>query len=50
MPHLVYYLDDLNIEAYVSAPIVSAHAAWKKYHRGMPVFKGNAVHKFDWVQ
>ena len=54
MPHLANYLDDLNIEAYVSAPIVS-DAAWKKYYNDMPVFKGNALPKnvlptFDSVQ
>ncbi|KAG8221516.1 hypothetical protein J3R82DRAFT_1731 [Butyriboletus roseoflavus] len=40
MPHLAGYLDDLNIEVYVSAPIVS-DAAWKKYYSAMSVFKGN---------
>ncbi|KAH0828639.1 acyl-CoA oxidase [Lanmaoa asiatica] len=49
MPHLAAYLDDLNIEAYVSAPIVS-DAAWKEYYGAMPVFKGNAVPVFDQVQ
>jgi len=38
MPHLQEYLDDLDIEHYVSAPIVS-DAAWKKYHSSLPVFK-----------
>jgi hypothetical protein len=37
MPHLSAYLDDLNIEAYVSAPIVS-DAAWKKYYSALSVF------------
>ena len=41
MPYLPKYLDDLNVEAYVSAPIIS-DAAWKKYYNGMTVFKGNA--------
>ena len=49
MPHLAAYLDDLNIEAYVSAPIVS-DAAWKKYYGALPAFKGNAVPDFDQVQ
>ncbi|KAH0828678.1 acyl-CoA oxidase [Lanmaoa asiatica] len=49
MPHLAAYLDDLNIEAYVSAPIVS-DAAWKKYYGAMPVFKGNAMPVFDQIQ
>ncbi|KAH0828679.1 acyl-CoA oxidase [Lanmaoa asiatica] len=49
MPHLAAYLDNLNIEGYVSAPIVS-DAAWKKYYGAMPVFKGNAVPVFDQIQ
>jgi acyl-CoA oxidase len=49
MPHLSAYLDDLNIEAYVSAPIVS-DAGWKKYYSALSVFKGNAVPVFDQVQ
>lgn len=49
IPHLVSYLDALNVEAYVSAPIVS-DAAWKKYYSAMSVFKGNAVPTFDQVQ
>ena len=49
MPHLAAYLDDLNIEAYVLAPIVS-DAAWKKYYGALSAFKGNAVPVFDQVQ
>ena len=41
MPYLGKYLDDLDVEAYVSAPIVS-DATWNKYYNGMTVFKGNA--------
>ena len=41
VPHLATYLDDLDIEAYVSAPIVS-DAAWKAYFGAMSVFRGNA--------
>ena len=41
MPHLAGYLDDLRIEAYVSAPIVS-DAAWKAYYNSLSVFRGNA--------
>ena len=41
VPHLATYLDDLNIEAYVSAPIVS-DAAWKAYFGAMSVFRGSA--------
>ena len=49
MPHLAAYLDDLNIEAYVSAPIVS-DAAWKKYFGALPAFKGNTVSVFEQAQ
>lgn len=49
MPRLADYLDDLNIAAYVSAPIVS-DAAWKKYYTSMSVFKGNAVPGFEQVE
>ena len=49
MPHLARYLDDLNIEPYVSAPIVS-DAAWKTYYSSMSAFKGNAVPISDRVQ
>jgi len=48
MPHLAAYLDDLHIEPYVSAPIVS-DAAWKTYFSAMPAFKGNGVPAFDQV-
>ena len=41
MPHLATYLDHLDIEAYVSAPIVS-DAAWKAYLGAMSVFRGSA--------
>ncbi|KAI6157136.1 acyl-CoA oxidase [Pisolithus tinctorius] len=50
MPHLESYLDDLQIEGYVSAPIVS-DMAWKEYVGAMPVYVGNAVPKsMDQVQ
>lgn len=51
MPHLEGYLDDLSIEEYVSAPIVS-DKAWKEYVGAMPVYTGNAVPEssFDQVQ
>jgi len=42
LPHLATYLDALNIENYVYAPIVS-DAAWKDYLAGLPVHTGNAV-------
>ncbi|KIK96164.1 hypothetical protein PAXRUDRAFT_32549 [Paxillus rubicundulus Ve08.2h10] len=49
IPHLDTYLDDLHIEEYVSAPIVS-DGAWKEYYSAMPVFTGNAVPIMDQVQ
>ncbi|KAF9240048.1 acyl-CoA oxidase [Melanogaster broomeanus] len=49
IPNLETYLDDLNIEEYVSAPIVSDEA-WKAYYGAMPVFTGNAVPIIDQVQ
>ncbi|KIJ62260.1 hypothetical protein HYDPIDRAFT_30524 [Hydnomerulius pinastri MD-312] len=49
IPHLDTYLDDLGIEEYVSAPIVS-DGAWKEYYGTMPVFTGNAVPIMDQVQ
>ncbi|KAI5981544.1 acyl-CoA oxidase [Pisolithus albus] len=50
MPHLERYLDDLKIEGYVSAPIVS-DKAWKDYVDAMPVYVGNAISKsIDQVQ
>lgn len=50
MPHLEGYLDDLGIEEYVLAPIVS-DKAWKEYVGAMPVYRGNAVpESFDQVQ
>ena len=41
MPYLSGYLDDLRIEAYVSAPIVS-DVAWKSYYNSLSVFRGNS--------
>ncbi|KAL4063777.1 acyl-CoA oxidase [Scleroderma citrinum] len=50
MPHLEGYLDDLGIEEYVLAPIVSDEA-WKEYVGAMPVYTGNAVpESIDQVQ
>ncbi|KAF9223155.1 acyl-CoA oxidase [Gyrodon lividus] len=49
IPHLETYLDDLHIEDYVSAPIISDEA-WKEYYNAMPVFTGNAVPIIDQVQ
>lgn len=49
LPHLDTYLNDLAIEEYVSAPIVSDEA-WKEYHDAMPVFTGNAIPINDQVQ
>lgn len=42
LPHLGSYLSKLDIEKYVSAPIVS-DAAWKTYLADLPVFTGTAM-------
>ncbi|KAK1232746.1 hypothetical protein PQX77_004104 [Marasmius sp. AFHP31] len=42
MPHLDTYMNDLRIEDYVSAPIVS-DASWKAYAASLPTYTGNAV-------
>ncbi|KAG1725878.1 acyl-CoA oxidase [Suillus paluster] len=49
LPDLDTYLNDLAIENYVSAPIVSDEA-WKEYYEAMPVFTGNAIPVIDQVQ
>ena len=49
VPHLPAYLDALEIEPYVSAPIVS-DAAWKAYFADMPVHTGSAPPPPDIVQ
>ncbi|ESK91894.1 acyl- oxidase [Moniliophthora roreri MCA 2997] len=41
MPHLDDYLQDLQIENYVSAPIVSDES-WKSYALSLPTYTGNA--------
>ncbi|KAJ7596020.1 acyl-CoA oxidase [Mycena floridula] len=41
LPHLTEYLDALDIDAYVSAPIVS-DASWKDYLAGLPIYTGSA--------
>lgn len=42
LPHLASLLADLNIDDYVSAPIVS-DGRWKTYLSGLPVYSGNAL-------
>jgi acyl-CoA oxidase len=42
LPHLSTYLADLDIDKYVSAPIVSDRR-WKEYLDSLPVFIGNAL-------
>lgn len=42
MPHLDTFLDQLNIENYVSAPIVS-DSRWKDYLESLTVYSGNAI-------
>jgi len=41
LPHLASLLADLNIDDYVSAPIVT-DSRWKAYLSGLPVYSGNA--------
>jgi len=49
MVHLDEYLDQLGIENYVSAPIVSDES-WKDYLETLPVFSGNAVPQMETLQ
>jgi acyl-CoA oxidase len=42
LPDLALYLSQLNIEKYVSAPIVS-DVAWKEYLEALPVHSGTAI-------
>ncbi|KAF9044414.1 acyl-CoA oxidase, partial [Panaeolus papilionaceus] len=42
MPQLDYFLEQLNIDKYVTAPIVS-NKSWQDYVATLPVFSGNAV-------
>jgi len=49
LPHLDMYLNSLQIEEYVSAPIVSDEG-WKEYYEAMPAFTGNAIPVVDQVQ
>ncbi|KAL0958742.1 hypothetical protein HGRIS_014067 [Hohenbuehelia grisea] len=49
LPHLDDHLSALEIENYVSAPIVS-DAAWKNYLAELPVFTGNAVAEYTQLQ
>lgn len=46
MPELPSYLDQLGIEKYVNAPIVS-DVAWKAYVPELPSYSGNACY-MDW--
>jgi hypothetical protein len=43
LPHVSTLLTELNIERYVTAPIVT-DAQWKAYLSQLPVHSGNAVH------
>ena len=49
MPQLDTFLDQLNIENYISAPIVS-DSRWKEYLEALPVYSGNAVPHVDAFQ
>jgi hypothetical protein len=47
LPHLPTYLDQLSIEKYVKAPIVS-DAAWKAYLPNLQSYTGTASPPFDY--
>ncbi|PPQ88194.1 hypothetical protein CVT25_005159 [Psilocybe cyanescens] len=49
MVHLDDFLDQLDVENYVSAPIVSDHA-WKSYLEGLTTYSGNAVPSVERLQ
>jgi len=42
IPHLDTFLTQLDIENYVSAPIVTDNA-WKEYLAALKVYTGNAI-------
>ena len=49
LPDLASYMSQLNIEKYVSAPIVS-DAAWKEYLESLPVHSGTATPDVELLQ
>ncbi|KAF8228423.1 acyl-CoA oxidase [Tricholoma matsutake] len=49
LPDLASYISQLNIEKYVSAPIVS-DVAWKEYLRSLPVHCGTAIPNVEPLQ
>jgi hypothetical protein len=49
IPQLSSYISQLNIEKYISAPIVS-DAAWKEYLESLPVHTGTAFHGVEPLQ
>jgi len=49
LPKLASYISQLNIEKYVSAPIVS-DAAWKEYLQSLPIFSSTAIPDVEPVQ
>jgi acyl-CoA oxidase len=49
LPELATYISQLNIEKYVSAPIVS-DAAWKEYLESLPVHSGTAIPEAEPLQ
>jgi hypothetical protein len=49
LPHLEDYLDSLNIDDYVNAPIVS-DGAWVDYLSTLPTYRGNAAPRLDTFQ
>jgi hypothetical protein len=49
VPQLASYVSQLNIEKYISAPIVS-DAAWKEYLESLPVHSGTAIPEVEPLQ
>jgi acyl-CoA oxidase len=49
MEHLDFYLDELQIADYVSAPILS-DSAWKAYSSSLPAYTGNATANYPQIQ
>ncbi|KAF8994018.1 acyl-CoA oxidase, partial [Cyathus striatus] len=49
LPRLASFLAELDIDKYVTAPIVS-DAAWKDYLTALPVYTGNALPEMDQFQ
>ncbi|KAF9465926.1 acyl-CoA oxidase [Collybia nuda] len=49
LPHLASFLSQLDIDKYISAPIVS-DASWKAYLAALPVHTGSAIPDVEFLQ